>query len=205
MFLDSLILSAADWSIFVEVHISRQDLMPRKCHFHQRQCFFFPHFALSLIAHERWVGDDKLLRGAVDYTAEEDNTCLFQIASTGRTQSGRLLDFAASSPAIKDRPALRCPETDDARNPNWPSTLFKSCIFNPCLQIYSTSTWQRVWRLLLAAEFMCRLTHTSEAVCCFLVLTLIDGSVEKLQKINAIMHYDKIFSGSYGSCLRPAL
>lgn len=73
-------------------------------------------------------------------------------ARTGCTQSVRLLDFAASSPAVRDGPALRCPETDDARNPNWPSTLFKGCIFTSCLQIYSRSTWQRVWRLLLAAE-----------------------------------------------------
>lgn len=73
-------------------------------------------------------------------------------ARTGCTKSVRLLDFAASSPAVRDGPALRCPEADDAGNPNWPSTLFKSCIFTFCLQIYSRSTWQRVWWLLLAAE-----------------------------------------------------
>lgn len=35
----------------------------------------------------------------------------------GRAQSGRRLDFAASSPAVRGGPALRRPETDDAPNP----------------------------------------------------------------------------------------
>lgn len=60
----------------------------------------------------------------------------------GRAQSGRRLDFAASSPAVRDGPALRRPETDDAPNPSWPSTLFKSGIFTLCPQIYCDGRWQ---------------------------------------------------------------
>lgn len=120
-----------------------------------RQCFFF-HHALCLITHKRWVWDDKQLRGAAEDAAKEDTTHLFYPPPlrTGCSQSVRLLDFAVSSPAIGDGPALWYLKTNEARNPNWPSTLFnlKRCIFTLCLQSYSGLTWQRLQRLLLAAE-----------------------------------------------------
>lgn len=157
MVLDSLILSAADWVYFCGSTHHEAGLYAKKVSFPSKAVFFFSTtvlFAWLLIKGElEMISCSEVLR----ITLLEKTPHVYSKehpppARTGCSQSGRLLDFAASSPAVRDTPALRCPETDDARNPNWPSTLFKSCIFTSCLQIYSRSTWQKVRWLLLAAE-----------------------------------------------------
>lgn len=150
----------------MEEHVPRQDGLPRKCHSHQKQCFL-QHCALCLITHKRWVGDDKLLRGAADYTVEEDTTCLFQRVS--RTGDSRMHSVSKAawlccvlSSLSRDEPlsnVLR-QRRHETRGFSFYSTVFnlKSCIFTWCVQIYSGLLWQRLQQLLLGAGLKCQLT-----------------------------------------------